>query len=444
MMNLQRQEADAVNKSLLPVLDKAQGLVKLNPDERKRNVKILDTLLVQLCDDLRAKDALFKMLYNRCVYSGSFYEDLKIKSPNEFDINIVFVLPKKGLQCELKCLEHDRAFLGCCVDEEQWSKFNCRGTSIDTLFSELEGKHWLDMTKVRRWFQSLLARTNDFVNIEGIVQVKYSESGPAKTLRILTTSGRIDVDLVPVFEHSSRGWYNVLGTDRRVLEFMKKKYINIDEVAMCLVPKEHKTLNCPLYWRVHFPYIERQLMAGNGCLKPTIRLLKLLRDNLQWSLISSYALKTLVILRAMEESDEYWDKKRHGIVFYETIERLRQALLGPGIPYIYCSKVDLLQSCKPVTRVNYAGHLRGILHEIISQPQSLVRYFDEKSLTISPVENLHRRSLYGGCVIDTAQHVPDTSSRASTDGLVSAEDTPLLGAAEEQHKNNERECCILM
>ncbi|XP_064481235.1 cyclic GMP-AMP synthase-like receptor isoform X2 [Ornithodoros turicata] len=401
MMNLQRQEADAVNKSLLPVLDKAQGLVKLNPDERKRNVKILDTLLVQLCDDLRAKDALFKMLYNRCVYSGSFYEDLKIKSPNEFDINIVFVLPKKGLQCELKCLEHDRAFLGCCVDEEQWSKFNCRGTSIDTLFSELEGKHWLDMTKVRRWFQSLLARTNDFVNIEGIVQVKYSESGPAKTLRILTTSGRIDVDLVPVFEHSSRGWYNVLGTDRRVLEFMKKKYINIDEVAMCLVPKEHKTLNCPLYWRVHFPYIERQLMAGNGCLKPTIRLLK-------------------------------------------TIERLRQALLGPGIPYIYCSKVDLLQSCKPVTRVNYAGHLRGILHEIISQPQSLVRYFDEKSLTISPVENLHRRSLYGGCVIDTAQHVPDTSSRASTDGLVSAEDTPLLGAAEEQHKNNERECCILM
>lgn len=376
MDQLSKAEEEQLNKDLKPYLDRAQAFIKLN--DAKANVKTLNSILDRLCGTLRTTDELFNKLYNRFIYSGSYYENLRIKSADEFDINIVLKLSAKEFPpFMLEASPESGAFIGYCVDKSKLSTFagtNGWTKALADLFSNCGEKCWLNMTLVRRWFQHLLAKLPDFTTIDGVMRVEFSESGPAKTLYIYTTSGRIDVDLVPVFEVPYKRWPQLLQTDSSILELIKKKHSKVDDATWCLVPKEHQPRNCPLYWRVHFPYVERDLMGDNGCLKPIVRLLKLLRDSQGLCYISSYALKTLVILRTVEVSDDYWDKKRLGIAFYETLERLRQALLKDGIPYLYSPKVDLLQSCNNTTRTNCAGRITRMLKKVKSNPEVILEY----------------------------------------------------------------------
>ena len=42
------------------------------------------------------KDETFKKLYKEPQYGGSYYENLKVGHPNEFDINLELELPING------------------------------------------------------------------------------------------------------------------------------------------------------------------------------------------------------------------------------------------------------------------------------------------------------------------------------------------------------------
>jgi hypothetical protein len=46
-----------------------------------------------LIEKLKGLDDLFKMLYRKIVWSGSFYDGLKIDEADEFDLNVVFKFP---------------------------------------------------------------------------------------------------------------------------------------------------------------------------------------------------------------------------------------------------------------------------------------------------------------------------------------------------------------
>ncbi|KAJ8927456.1 hypothetical protein NQ314_020082 [Rhamnusium bicolor] len=56
--------------------------VALSEYEIRRNKIILDY-----------KDTLFNLLYTGVVFGGSYYDDLKVGSPNEYDIDLLLIFP---------------------------------------------------------------------------------------------------------------------------------------------------------------------------------------------------------------------------------------------------------------------------------------------------------------------------------------------------------------
>lgn len=43
---------------------------------------------------MKEKDELFKLLFRRIFYGGSYYDGLKVGKPEEYDLDILFFLPK--------------------------------------------------------------------------------------------------------------------------------------------------------------------------------------------------------------------------------------------------------------------------------------------------------------------------------------------------------------
>lgn len=43
---------------------------------------------------MKAKSVLFKGLYDKLFYGGSYYDGLRVGRPEEFDLDVLFRLPK--------------------------------------------------------------------------------------------------------------------------------------------------------------------------------------------------------------------------------------------------------------------------------------------------------------------------------------------------------------
>ena len=125
--------------------------------------------------------------------------------------------------------------------------------------------------KVRDWFRRVVDKAvkyyepypfylwQDEVTIQRYNWRQYS---PAATLKIKVANDlKVDIDLVPVFTY---------GEDM-------------------LVPKTHPGKEYQKVWRLSYPAVEREQLKYQSCAKKVIRQLK-------WDWVSSYYLKTVVML----------------------------------------------------------------------------------------------------------------------------------------------------
>lgn len=51
--------------------------------------QVLDTFMLRM----KSKDSLFNACFRKITYVGSYYEGLKVGMPEEFDLNIIIILP---------------------------------------------------------------------------------------------------------------------------------------------------------------------------------------------------------------------------------------------------------------------------------------------------------------------------------------------------------------
>ncbi|KAL1438781.1 hypothetical protein MTO96_047710 [Rhipicephalus appendiculatus] len=191
----------------------------------------------------------------------------------------------------------------------------------------------------REWFQSVVDKAlrsyTPPLREDGSQQfvLRQRQSGPARTLLVhLPDHSQIDIDLVPVLEHTfnqlpaevpRHKWYNEL--------------LSEDDRRWLMVPKPPK--DDDNLWRIHFPDSEKKLMKDMECIKPTIRLLKALRDKHKWAL-SSYSLKTVVIRHRLEQRDRvYWQNKNRWTVLMDVLKKFRE-VMDPSGP-VACNVVDV-------------------------------------------------------------------------------------------------------
>lgn len=89
-------QAKKLRKPVVTILNEILRIKgKLNADLVKENNAILKQFLDTFIDEMKLRDPLFAILYSRIYYTGSYYSDLRVSAPDEYDLNLVLKFPFK-------------------------------------------------------------------------------------------------------------------------------------------------------------------------------------------------------------------------------------------------------------------------------------------------------------------------------------------------------------
>ncbi|XP_050030595.1 cyclic GMP-AMP synthase-like receptor isoform X2 [Dermacentor andersoni] len=350
----------------------------------ERNKSILNKVLKNLCEEMK-EDRLFALIFKRLYYTGSSYEGLRIRQADEFDINLVMKLPVQEDDFKLVAETPGHVSYTLTTICEERLRETMKGPEINSLYQLFSEDLKFQPLLWQVWLQSVMDKAlvayklqhgnDDSEHFELTVR----QSGPARTLLVhLRDGSQIDIDLVPVLEHD----FNCLPTNVPRQKWFKG-LLKENDKKWFMVPKPPKD-NQHL-WRIHFPDAEKKLIKDLGCIKPTIRLLKALRDKHKWPL-SSYSIKTVVMHHRLENRERvYWQNDHQWTVLLDVLKRLHAMLRpsGPGICSLFDNNVSLIQDMADDTRTNIAQRLLRISNSLANNPEKVLGFFLETSAVTS-------------------------------------------------------------
>lgn len=225
---------------------------------------------------------------------------------------------------------------------------------------------YLRRDKLHSWFQGVVTKACAGMD------VTLRQSGPAITLTIaVSKTKKLDVDVVPVVDCSM---YPIPGDFTKSSRFRQLKS---EEKVWFMVPKPIKNEVLPgLYsrtcWRISFPEAEKKLLEGMHCVKPLIKLFKLLRDIEQWP-IDSYIIKGLFLLKVNTHPKKaHWHERHMGTRFMEMLEEFKSAVECQTVEYFFHRDANLLSQLPEPTAKNIVNRLGKIITQIEAQPSSVL------------------------------------------------------------------------
>ncbi|CAH0749928.1 unnamed protein product [Diatraea saccharalis] len=350
--------------------------------------------------------------YNRysstVQFAGSHYDRLRIKKPDEFDMDVVIGLPlsirhnpfnidDSDFIIEPKDAGYVHLKMG-----KQFKNLPMRD-SLDwdinkTAFKWKDENDYLLRSKFTDWFKGVVVRAlNTFDRnvfsqpiyvVNGVVYtIDRSESGPAITIKIKNRNFQMDVDLVPALKFPEDRW--PVGPDyRNIPHNCKKDY-------WMVVPKPNKNGQCDVSksrsWRIAMHYQERELMYNTNHLRQSIRLLKKLRDSQGMEKIASYYIKTLAFWEIERINDiSYWNKNPAEL-FKLMVKIFHKAMVDGNIPYYWNRHNNLIEGINRQLLISYAARLKNLMDvlEVPSQYKKVARFL----LTQAEFEDYNKRFL---------------------------------------------------
>nr|XP_022917144.1 cyclic GMP-AMP synthase-like [Onthophagus taurus] len=349
--------------------------ISFSVEVEKRNNKILKDVLDKFVVELK-KDPLFKVLYQRVFYGGSFYDNLKVGQPDEFDLDLLFVLPKS--------VRFEMLQVG---DYPGFVQLKVKNPEIlgDIFQRKLTDNGNLSADKLRRWMESLVTKVlSTFPLQNGYYQLsaggyqmrgKMRKSGPAQTLEITNTQHNIilNVDLVPCFQFD----IGLLPTGSK----WRKNPVP-SKNTFFIVPKRPKNMDkiSDYYWRLSFQEQERELMNNKRNFKPALRLMKKLRDVCGHDAIASYYIKTVFLWTIDRNDTSYWNGTLSD-VFIKMLKTYIEHLEKGKIEYYWDKNLNLL-TISSITLSNFSNRLKCVLKDIerfrTTNPEAICKYFDCK------------------------------------------------------------------
>ncbi|CAL1286148.1 unnamed protein product [Larinioides sclopetarius] len=378
----QFSQQNRLRRDGVTILNEILKTIKLDESLVRENNELLHSFLPSFIDEMKRRDPLFNKLFQRVHYTGSFYHDLRISQPDEFDINLI-------LDFGLKESDFDVTYS---PQVPAYARFQLKNPTAvawqhSILWSWFENGYIIP-EKVRTWIQSVIDKALQYyaLSIWKVYKIDRSSSGPARTLKLMKRDGScIDVDLVPVFTCSLPT--RQPGIDGRVERILGSN------LATFLVPKPYSPPGqAPVnewervrLWRTHFPEAEKKLILDIGCVKPVIKLLKLLRDKNSWKILASYYLKTVVMWMMLgnleklgwseERLKEHWREDNMGDRFIEALKILAACVEQRNIPYFFSTNNNLLSKIGYEEAQNISTRMRTIIRNVEANPQNFVRYF---------------------------------------------------------------------
>ncbi|KAG5896341.1 hypothetical protein JTB14_005821 [Gonioctena quinquepunctata] len=361
-------------KAMEPILNHINGqYISLSEDEKKRNNTILKELLGLITQKMREKDNLFKEMYFRVFFGGSYYDGLRVGQPDEFDLDLLLSLPKivepvlttsnKPGYVHLKFNEIIKFY--------KQADLVTRYKGLDKLIDEKT--QYLEVPKVLRWMErvvTLALNTFDkhidgrFIlkSSQGPFYAKICKGGPAFTLKVEgRISGKIvelDIDLVPCFVFGKEQW--PVNGFRANPEKKKPEFF--------IVPKPLKNVtNSDRYWRLSFQEQEREIIDGKKTLKPTVKLLKRMRDILGHKCIASYYIKTVLLWQTDKRGEDFWNNSL-SFVFMSILRDYYDCLKNEKISYYWNKNNNLIGGIKKDTLMNLTNKIKLIIEDVDKHP----------------------------------------------------------------------------
>ncbi|XP_020565002.1 cyclic GMP-AMP synthase isoform X2 [Oryzias latipes] len=246
---------ETVKKKDDVILKETLKILKIKMEERSNVAKEINDIKKHLTNHLKEKTQLFKEVQEP-LNTGSYYENLKISNPDEFDV----MLPLLVERAKPEPFKEDGAFYKVALQRE------------NNPLKDLQKDGFLPASQILAEFRKEVKKL--LKNVEEWKMVQAKPGCPAVTLTKTVGSIPVSLDLVLCLQVKSswppfttdgfkiEGW---LGAKTKQ-EHKRKPYY--------LVPKyegkgsvEHNGVASKDAWRISFSHIEKEILKNHGSAK---------------------------------------------------------------------------------------------------------------------------------------------------------------------------------
>ncbi|XP_018574676.1 uncharacterized protein LOC108913593 [Anoplophora glabripennis] len=351
--------------------------VALPQEEKKRNTEILLALLNEIIEACKSNE-LFCNLYRAPYFGGSYYEGLKIKRPDEYDIHIKLCFPAVDNCQMISSYKSGYVHLQFSRTRNNSRKLWNSRLGIRRPYYGMNGLHvlinesdFLDSKKVMLWMHEILskwvggrrrrkARVVWKDTAFGTLQIKLQRHGPAFTFRVTNFEDIFfNFDFVPCFLFGKDQWP----------EGFRQYHEEPEKCEFYVIPKSPNNIRGgTAYLRTSFQEQDRHILYSKEKLKPALRLIKKLRDKLKIeNAIVSFFIKNLFLWEVLTRRVEFWNLPL-SYIFMKMLEKLQKSIKYGEIRYFWHHKFNLIGHIDNETLYDISETLRHIIIDIKNNP----------------------------------------------------------------------------
>ncbi|XP_072941133.1 cyclic GMP-AMP synthase-like receptor isoform X2 [Epargyreus clarus] len=365
--------------------------VAIRKEDLERHYNVFMKVIYPLHENMKKVDPYYGRYSSRIQIAGSHYDRLRIKKPDEFDMDIVIGLPVNLEEHPSNPEESDiviepvhagyvqlRAgvqYVNILIRDGADSVINAQA------YKWLDDKKYIQRSKFMSWFKSVVDRAlNKFlkyngypsVTIDGVpYTISVSSSGPAYTLIIKNYTGfKLDVDLVPALKFPERRWLGKNKAYRDIPPHCSAAY-------WMVVPKPIKHGNSShdedRSWRIAMHDQERKFIHNSYNLRSVNRLLKKLRDAQDMDYIASYYIKTLFLWKIDELNNPAFWQRDLATIFKVMLKEFHTALVEKKIRYFWNRRNNLLKIPDNILK-GYVNKLEKLINKMDEDYMWVARY----------------------------------------------------------------------
>ncbi|XP_072354662.1 cyclic GMP-AMP synthase-like isoform X2 [Scyliorhinus torazame] len=345
------------DRNLNKVLRNVVEDLRIRSDQRSRASKVVNEVVDHLLRSIR-KDSAGGFAAIEKLASGSYYENVKISEPNEFDIMTTIRVDR----INLTDMDSKGAFYQVAFKRNQGTnplrQFVCDGT--------------LSAEKMIGHLRKLIKEAVKTLSGHSIKVERKKPGSPAVTLQIEDKElGPISLDMVLALEVHSQSWPNRTTDGLKIENWLGRKVRrNFRMEPFYLVPKQPldvtqgaQSQSHKVMWRISFSHIEKKILLNHGnlktccengsskcCRKPCLKLLKNLIQKLKAknprilaSVCSYHAKTTLLHACAKRPKDETWSFENLDICFLQLLDDFVEYLQATNLPHFFIPTYNLFQ-----------------------------------------------------------------------------------------------------
>ncbi|KAH8406876.1 hypothetical protein KR222_009633, partial [Zaprionus bogoriensis] len=283
----------------------------------------------ELMEDLQKADAHFRQAFNGLSLTGNYLDRVKLKTPDEFDMHIKLKFPFQ--------VTPERDY--------QRDGFVFLSVPYGTRHPAVKGSY-IDRGEMQSWlrdaFKSVFRSYTRLSVNNRKYDLEYEQCGYgcAHTIVAKSPSRCISFDFVPVFEYTSDQWPLPAPP---VSSAVRSAY-SWFAVPQQKAPRDERT------FMVCAPHWEREMLSGKQNLKNVLRLMKAMRDVQEMNHLSSYMLKTVILLELESTPNSYWHQDLATLLL-AMWGKLAKRLQQRNLPFY------LAKGCNHLDRLSKPGEL---------------------------------------------------------------------------------------